>query len=171
MTALAAGLMTITYAAAAVAMVRVGEKLLQRIGARLPMLWGCVLIAVGTVLMTMTFLPKSSYLLGLGIGYLLLGIGIGAYATPSTETAIAQVAKERVGVAAGLYKMTSALGGAFGIAVALALFSAAGASDAANLAYAGALPLWVNVAFSLLAGGVVLWQLPPSAVSSSSSSA
>ncbi|MDA6077258.1 hypothetical protein O0544_15635 [Edwardsiella anguillarum] len=71
---------------------------------------GCVLIAVGTVLMTMTFLPKSSYLLGLGIGYLLLGIGIGAYATPSTETAIAQVAKERVGVAAGLYKMTSALG-------------------------------------------------------------
>lgn len=164
MSALAAGMMTITYAAAALAMVRVGEKLLQRLGARTPMLWGGAMIALGVALIALTFLPSRVYLLGMGLGYLLLGVGIGAYATPSTDTAIAHVPQDKAGVASGLYKMSSALGGAFGVALALSIF-AAHAGDGSALALACALPLWVNVGFSLLACAIVLRMLPSSSCS------
>src|SRR4029078_1111874 len=40
MTAQQAGMLTLGYAIAIIAFIRVGEKLLQRFGARKPMLWG-----------------------------------------------------------------------------------------------------------------------------------
>ena len=45
------------------------------------------------------------------------------YATPSTDTAIANAPLEKVGVAAGIYKMASALGGAFGVALSGAVYA------------------------------------------------
>ena len=49
------------------------------------------------------------------IGFLLFGLGLGLFATPSTDTAISHSPEEKVGVASGIYKMASSIGGAFGV--------------------------------------------------------
>ena len=40
------------------AMIRVGEKFLQRSGPRKPMIIACILVIAGIMLMTLTFLPN-----------------------------------------------------------------------------------------------------------------
>ncbi len=45
------------------------------------------------------------------IGFTVYGIGLGIYATPSTDTAVDNVPAAKAGEAAGIYKMTSTLGG------------------------------------------------------------
>jgi len=47
-----------------------------------------------------------------------------AYATPSTDTALANLPAIQAGSGAGIYKMASSLGGAIGAAISLALFTA-----------------------------------------------
>jgi DHA2 family multidrug resistance protein-like MFS transporter len=53
----------------------------------------------------------------------LFGLGLGCYATPSTDTAVANAPENKIGVASGIYKMGSSLGGAMGIAVTASLFA------------------------------------------------
>src|SRR5690606_37123048 len=48
------GLLTLGYAIAIVAFIRVGEKLLQKFGARKPMIWGCLIVLVSFVLLMQT---------------------------------------------------------------------------------------------------------------------
>src|SRR5690606_6493566 len=62
LTAQQAGLLTIGYAIAIVAFIRVGEKLLQRFGPRQPMIWGGLIVAAAIVLLmgTNTLLSTSS---------------------------------------------------------------------------------------------------------------
>jgi DHA2 family multidrug resistance protein-like MFS transporter len=52
----------------------------------------------------------------------LFGLGLGCYATPSTDTAVANAPENKIGVASGIYKMGSSLG-AMGIAVTASLFA------------------------------------------------
>ncbi|WP_160622022.1 MFS transporter [Mixta intestinalis] len=49
---------------------------------------------------------------------------MGIYATPSTYTAVASAPQEKAAVAAGIYKLASSLGGAMGVALSLAVYSA-----------------------------------------------
>ena len=62
------------------------------------------------------------YIISSIIGYLLFGIGLGMYATPSTDTAVDQAPDDKVGVASGLYKMASSLGNAFGVALSSTIY-------------------------------------------------
>ena len=57
------------------------------------------------------------------IGFTVYGIGLGLYATPSTDTAIDNVPAAKAGEAAGIYKMSSTLGGSFGLAISVAVYS------------------------------------------------
>ena len=104
-------------------MIRVGEKFLQRSGPRKPMIIACILVIVGIMLMTLTFLPNSIYSIVVFIGFTVYGIGLGLYATPSTDTAIDNVPAAKAGEAAGIYKMSSTLGGSFGLAISVAVYS------------------------------------------------
>lgn len=122
-TALQSGLLTIGYLVAIVATIRVGEKLLQRFGPKRPMLWGTMITTVGIVLTSMTFVLIGQYAVLSFIGFTLFGIGLGFYATPSTDAAMSNVPAERVGSAAGLYKMASSLGSAFGVAISAAIYT------------------------------------------------
>ena len=72
---------------------------------------------IGLILLSLTFLPNAWYIASSVIGYLLFGTGLGVYATPSTDTAVAQAPDDKVGVASGVYKMASSLGNAFGVAI------------------------------------------------------
>lgn len=111
------GLLSITYLITVLLMIRVGEKVLQKVGAKKPMLLGTLFNMVGIMLISLTFLPSVIYVVVCIIGYLLYGLGLGFYATPSTDMAISNSPEDKVGVASGIYKMASSLGGAFGIAL------------------------------------------------------
>jgi DHA2 family multidrug resistance protein-like MFS transporter len=62
LSSLGSGLLTVGYLAAILSTIRLGEKLLQRMGPRKPMLIGCGITAVGILLTTFTFLLAHQYL-------------------------------------------------------------------------------------------------------------
>lgn len=117
------GIMTITYLIAVLVMIRVGEKILQSVGPKRPMLIGAALNALGIVMISLTFLPTVPYVIMCVLGYLVYGVGLGLYATPSTDTAVSTAPEDKVGVASGVYKMASSLGNSFGVAISGSLFS------------------------------------------------
>jgi len=123
--AIESGLLTLGYLVAILATIRVGEKLLQRHGPKKPMMWGTSITAVGIALTSMTFLLIGQYAVVAVIGFVLYGIGLGFYATPSTDAAMSSVSNDKAGAAAGLYKMASSLGSAFGIAISAAIYTGA----------------------------------------------
>jgi len=124
------GLLTAGYLVAILGTIRVGEKLLQRMGARKPMLLGSAITACGILLTTFTFLLASQYMVVAFLGFTLFGIGLGFYATPSTDAALSNVPNDKAGAASGIYKMASSLGSAFGVAISAALFTAFRSGDA-----------------------------------------
>jgi MFS transporter, DHA2 family, multidrug resistance protein len=124
------GLLTVGYLVAILGTIRVGEKLLQRMGARKPMLLGSAITACGILLTSCTFLLATQYMFVAFVGFTLFGIGLGFYATPSTDAALSNVPNDKAGAASGIYKMASSLGSAFGVAISAALFTALRGRDA-----------------------------------------
>ena len=123
MSSLQSGMLTIGYLVEILSTIRVGEKLLRKMGARKPMLLGCAVTAVGILLTTFTFLLARQYMIVAFIGFTLFGVGLGFYATPSTDAALSNVPNDKAGAASGIYKMASSLGAAFGVAISAALFT------------------------------------------------
>ncbi len=112
------------------------------------MIWGSVITTIGVAFMGLTFLPGFAYTVSEFIGFALFGLGLGIYATPSTDTSVSNAPSDKVGEAAGVYKMASSLGGAFGVAISAAVYGAIAAS--VNIAAAGAFGMIVNVIFGVL---------------------
>ena len=129
MTSFSAGLVTLGYLAAILGTIRVGEKLLQRWGARKPMILGCLITSAGIILLSTSFLYTWQYMIAAFIGFTLFGIGLGFYATPSADAALSNVPSDQAGSAAGLYKMASSLGAAFGVAISASIFTALSGMD------------------------------------------
>ena len=124
MTAQQAGLLTLGYAVAIIAFIRVGEKLLQRFGARKPMIWGCVITGLAILFLSPANLLLPDYKILAIIGYTLFGVGLAFYATPSTDAALSSLPETQAGAGSGIYKMASSLGAAFGVAISAAIFLA-----------------------------------------------
>jgi len=122
LSSLQSGLVTVGYLVAILSTIRVGEKLLQRMGPRKPMLLGCYITGFGILLTSLTFLLAKEYIIASFIGFTLFGVGLGFYATPSTDAALSNVPGDKAGSASGIYKMASSLGAAFGVAISAAIF-------------------------------------------------
>ncbi len=132
LTAQQAGMLTLGYAIAIIAFIRVGEKLLQRFGARKPMIWGCLITGFSIVLLSPAHLLLADYKILAVIGYTLFGVGLAFYATPSTDAALSSLPAAQTGSGAGIYKMASSLGAAFGVAISAAIFTALRADPGAG---------------------------------------
>lgn len=124
MSAQGAGLLTLGYAIAIVAFIRVGEKLLQRLGPRTPMIWGSLIVGATILLLMPTSVRLGTYKVLAVIAFTLFGIGLAFYATPSTDAALANLPDDQAGAGSGLYKMASSLGASFGVAISAAIFTA-----------------------------------------------
>ncbi len=124
MTAQQAGFLTIGYAVAIVAFIRVGEKLLQRFGPRRPMIWGSLIVGASIVCLLPTNLMLGTYKVLAVIGFTLFGLGLAFYATPSTDAALSALPDDQAGSGAGIYKMASSLGASFGVAISATVFTA-----------------------------------------------
>jgi DHA2 family multidrug resistance protein-like MFS transporter len=166
LSSLQSGLLTIGYLVAILSTIRVGEKLLQRMGARKPMLMGCAITGAGILLTTFTFLLAGQYMIVAFVGFTLFGVGLGFYATPSTDAALSNVPNDKAGAASGIYKMASSLGAAFGVAISAALFTSLsglngdfgplsdlflGRTDNVSIRFAAAVALLFNVMMVIIA--------------------
>lgn len=175
MSAFQSGLLTIGYLVAIISTIRVGEKLLQKLGPRRPMLWGSMITGLGILLCSPTFLLIEQYIVTTVIGFTLFGIGLGFYATPSTDAALANVPDDQVGAASGIYKMASSLGNAIGVAVSAAIYVGAqavspellealdifiGRQDNLALRFGGAIGLLFNVLMVALAIASIILTVP-----------
>jgi len=129
MNAQQAGFLTLGYAIAIIAFIRAGEKLLQRFGARDPMIWGCLITGLAILLLLPANLLLQQYKVAAIAAYSLYGLGLALYATPSTDAALSSLPAGQAGSGAGIYKMASSLGAAFGVAISAALFTALGADN------------------------------------------
>lgn len=130
LSAQSAGFLTLGYAIAIVAFIRIGEKLLQKFGPKKPMLWGSIIVAVSIILLLPTFLILGTYKIIAIISYTLFGVGLAFYATPSTDAALSNLPEEQAGAGAGIYKMASSLGAALGVAISSGIFIAFSQMDA-----------------------------------------
>jgi DHA2 family multidrug resistance protein-like MFS transporter len=165
LSSLRSGLLTAGYLVAILSTIRIGEKLLQTVGSRKPMLIGCWITAAGILLTTTTFLLAREYLVAAFVGFTLFGIGLGLYATPSTDAALSNVPPDKAGSASGIYKMASSLGAAFGVAISAAIFTglshfqniglladlAMGRTDNVNVRFAASVALMFNAAMVIVA--------------------
>ena len=152
------GMLSLGYLICVLAMIRVGEKFLQKSGPRKPMVIACILVTIGIMLMTLTFLPNLLYTIVVIIGFTVYGIGLGLYATPSTDTAIDNVPAAKAGEAAGIYKMSSTLGGSFGLAISIAVYSAV--EGFGSLEVAAGAGLVTNIIFTVLALVAIVVTVP-----------
>lgn len=124
-----AGMLTLGYAIAIVAFIRVGEKLLQRFGARKPMIWGSLIVGLSIAMLMPTNVLIGQYRILAILAYTLFGLGLAFYATPSTDAALSNLPDDQAGSGLGIYKMASSLGASFGVAISAAIFTALGADD------------------------------------------
>ena len=124
-----AGLLTLGYAITIVAFIRVGEKLLQKFGARRPMIWGSAIVGFSVLLLMPTNLLLGQYRVLAIVSYTLFGLGLAFYATPSTDAALSNLPDDQAGSGAGIYKMASSLGASFGVAISAAIFTALSSTD------------------------------------------
>lgn len=154
------GMMSITYLITVLVMIRVGEKIMQKLAAKRPMLYGSLLNAAGMLLIALTFLPTGIYVVSSVIGYLLFGLGLGMYATPSTDTAVTSAPDNKVGTASGIYKMASSLGNAFGIAISGTIYAVV--SESVNLQVGAMAGIGFNILLGLIAFVTVLFLVPKS---------
>lgn len=141
------GLLTIGNIIAVVVMIRVGEKMLQKMGARKPMLLATFIASLGMSMTAMTFLPDVMYIIVVFVGFLIAGVGIGMYATPSIDTSIVNISDDKVGIASGIYKMASSLGYSFGIAISTAVYGVLSVIGSTH--FAAAIGILVNIAFAI----------------------
>jgi DHA2 family multidrug resistance protein-like MFS transporter len=173
-TALQSGLLTLGYLVAILATIRVGERLLQHFGPKRPMLWGSAITTVGIALTSMTFVLIGQYAVLAFVGFTLFGVGLGLYGTPSTDAAMSSVPADRAGAAAGLYKMASSLGSAFGVAISAAIYAAGtnippglvphifwGRQDNVALRFGGGLALLFNIFMCVIALISIMVTVPP----------
>lgn len=147
-TSFQSGLLSLGYLAAVLSMIRVGEKLMQRTGAKKPMVWGSLITLIGVAMMAFTFLPDLIYTIIVFVGFILFGLGLGMYATPSTDTAVDAAPDDKVGEASGIYKMASSLGNAFGIAISATVYSTLTAVSSVHLS--ATVGIITNVIFAAL---------------------
>jgi EmrB/QacA subfamily drug resistance transporter len=90
--------------------------LAQRIGARLPMTVGPLLIAAGLVLLT-RIAPGQSYVTAVLPGVVVFGLGLVLTVAPLTSAVLASVDDTELGVASGVNNAASRLAGLLAVAV------------------------------------------------------
>ncbi|OOS02264.1 MFS transporter, DHA2 family, multidrug resistance protein [Moraxella cuniculi DSM 21768] len=161
LTAFEAGVKSLGYVAMVMIMIRVSEKLLHKFGYKIPMWLGTVITTIGTLGLSMTFVSHEIYMWWVIISFAIFGLGLGCYSTPAADCAMVNVPMDKAGVAAGVFKMASALGASFGIATGATIFSV---FKNGNIHVAAQYALLTMVFFGILATLVVTVIIPKASI-------
>ncbi|SEM22822.1 DHA2 family efflux MFS transporter permease subunit [Streptacidiphilus jiangxiensis] len=150
---LAAGLRLLPWTATPMVVAPIAGNLSDRIGERWILASGLALQAAGLAFVALTAGTSPSYA-ALAVGLVAAGVGI-SMALPTVQTVIlGAVPPSGIGKAAGSSNTFRQLGGAFGIALALALFTHYGALESPARFAAGFRPAVAALAVLSLLGAV-----------------
>jgi fucose permease len=129
--------------------------LAQRIGARLPMTIGPVVIAVGLLLFT-RIAPGVHYLTTVLPAVIVFGLGLSATVAPLTSTVLSSVQDSELGIASGVNNAAARLAGLLSVAVlpSLVHLDTTLAPAALTGKVAEALRICAGIA---VVGGVIAW--------------
>ncbi len=119
-----AGLLLLPSTFALLLLIPVGGRIGLRRGPRFPLAAGTLIMGIGTF--TLGFMTSSSPYAWMAVGLVIQGVGIGLFSTPLSDTAVGLAPAAESGAASGVFKMTSMVGGAFGIAILAAFYRAIG---------------------------------------------
>ncbi|MDP5240835.1 MFS transporter [Uliginosibacterium sp. 31-16] len=110
-------------------------RVMRRFGPRRVLLSGLVLCVAGLLWQGLAA-PQLSYLAGLVLPMILIGLGQGWVLAPLTMAGVAGVESRDAGAASGLVNVAHQFGGSLGLAVLVVVFTAGGqiSHDAADLA-------------------------------------
>ncbi len=131
----AAGLLMLPSTLGIFVFIPLGGRLARTVGARTPVVGGLVLLAAG--LLVLGFISAGTSLWLMAAGLTVVGLGLGLLSTPISDTAVGGVDESLAGTAAGVFKMSSMVGGSLGVALLTAFARGFTIHDAAD-AYRGA---------------------------------
>jgi EmrB/QacA subfamily drug resistance transporter len=156
---LEAGLRLMPWTITFITVAPVAGALVERFGERPFMVGGLTLQALGMGWIALIADPGLSYSQFV-IPSIVAGIGVSMAIPSAQNSVVGSVALEDVGKAAGANSMMRELGGVFGIAVAVAVFAAAGSYASPDAFLDGFAPAVAVVAALSLAGALVSLALP-----------
>ena len=122
---LSAGVHTLPFAVVAAVFTPVGAVLALRVGTRLVVGVGLVLMAAGLVLAGVSSTPQAAYFGPVITSMVLLALGLSFITAPATEAVMGSLAPEQVGAGAAVNNTTRELGGTLGVAVLGSVFASA----------------------------------------------
>jgi len=128
-------------------------KLASRIGPRLQLTVGPLLIAAGMLLLR-DVRPGTSYLFGVLPGVLVFGLGLSAVVAPVTATVLAAAPDHLAGVASGVNNAVARTGGLLAVAVLPAVTGLSGAAyrDPAELTASWRMALLICAGLAVVGG-------------------
>jgi EmrB/QacA subfamily drug resistance transporter len=133
--AVQAGLLMLPATLGIFVFIPLGGRMSARVGSRRPVYIGLLIMSAGVLLLG---LLREDINLSVLMGALVVtGLGLGLLSTPISNTAVGDVSVDLAGTAAGVFKMSSMVGGALGVALLTAFarsFSAKHTTDAVKLA-------------------------------------
>jgi MFS family permease len=156
---LEAGLRLMPWTITFITVAPIVGTLVDRFGERPFMVGGLTLQALGMGWIALIADPGFTYSQFV-LPSIVAGIGVSMAIPAAQNSVVGSVALEDVGKAAGANSMMRELGGVFGIAVAVAVFAAAGSYASADAFLDGFAPAIAVVAALSLAGAVVALALP-----------
>lgn len=102
--------------------------LAQRIGPRIPMTFGPVIVAIGLLLMT-RITPGSTYMESVFPAVVVFGLGLSLMVAPLTATVLAAAASDNAGVASGINNAVARVAGLIAVASLPALSGLTGGAE------------------------------------------
>jgi MFS family permease len=146
---IAAGMLMLPATVGIFALIPVGGRLAATSGGRRPVLVGLVVMSAG--LAVLGGLSADTTIVLISAALVVIGIGLGLLSTPISDTAVGDVPESLAGTAAGVFKMSSMVGGALGVALLSALARGFTVADSANaVASVGLTPDQVDEAHNAL---------------------
>jgi EmrB/QacA subfamily drug resistance transporter len=157
--ALDTGLRLIPWTATFITVAPIAGALADRIGERPLMVGGLTLQAIGMAWLALIVEPGISYSQML-VPLIVAGVGVSMAIPAAQNSVVGSMSEETVGKAAGANSMMRELGGVFGIAVAVAVFAAAGSYASVSAFADGFQPAILVAAALSLAGAFTGLALP-----------
>ena len=134
-----------------------GGRLGQRIGPRIPMTVGPIVMALGVLLM-LRIGPDVSYVLDVLPAVIVFGLGLALMVAPLTATVLAAAPDEHAGIASGVNNAVARAGALLAVAALPIAVGLHGAEYADPGAFDGAFhQAMIACATLLAAGGVISW--------------
>lgn len=120
---LSAGVHTLPFAIVAALVTPLAAVVALKIGTRIVVATGLVLMASGLVVAAFNSGPTTSYWGPIMVSMVLLALGLSSITAPTTEAVMGSVSDEQRGAAAGVNNTTRELGGTLGVAVFGSIFA------------------------------------------------